>query len=103
MDEACDHGGRSRHELQPRLEFTANLDTLRSVAVLLVLGDHTLEVVAAKHRSWSFGDYGACAGRLGVLLFFVHTSLVLNFSLARLGTSGWTLLRTFLVRRAFRL
>jgi peptidoglycan/LPS O-acetylase OafA/YrhL len=38
-----------------------------------------------------------------VLLFFVHTSLVLNFSMVRLGQRGWPLFRSFLIRRAFRL
>jgi peptidoglycan/LPS O-acetylase OafA/YrhL len=65
--------------------------------------DHVLEVVSAKHRTVAFHSYDLCAGRLGVLLFFVHTSLVLNFSLARLRVSRWELFRTFLVRRAFRL
>jgi peptidoglycan/LPS O-acetylase OafA/YrhL len=88
---------------EPRLEFAANLDILRSIAVGLVLLDHILEMVSAKHPTLVFHPYDWCAGRLGVLLFFVHTSLVLNFSLARLGTGGWALFRTFLVRRAFRL
>jgi peptidoglycan/LPS O-acetylase OafA/YrhL len=53
----------------------------------------------------SWGDYALCGGRIGVLLFFVHTSLVLSFSLARLASSisGWELFRTFVVRRIFRL
>jgi peptidoglycan/LPS O-acetylase OafA/YrhL len=88
---------------RPRLEFPANLDILRAIAVLLVLLAHWLEVVGAKHRSVSFHGYDLCAGRLGVLIFFVHTSLVLNFSLTRLGTGGWVLFRTFIVRRVFRL
>lgn len=92
-----------RYEPQPRLDFSANLDIVRGIAVLLVLLDHVLDVVASKHPLRGSHDYIGCSGRLGVLLFFVHTSLVLNFSLARLGTSGWELFRTFLVRRAFRL
>jgi len=87
---------------QPRLQFAANLDILRSIAVLLVLLAHGLEVARAKHVGLTFPGYDLCAGRLGVLLFFVHTSLVLNFSLSRLGASGWVLFRTFLVRRALR-
>jgi peptidoglycan/LPS O-acetylase OafA/YrhL len=42
-------------------------------------------------------------GHLGVLLFFVHTSLVLMMSMERLGLSGWKLYRTFMVRRFFRI
>lgn len=87
----------------PRLEFAANLDILRSIAVSLVLLDHVLETVTAKHPGLVFHPYDWCAGRLGVLLFFVHTSLVLNFSMARLGSRGLHLAWTFLVRRAFRL
>jgi peptidoglycan/LPS O-acetylase OafA/YrhL len=88
---------------EPRLEFAANLDILRSIAVGLVLLDHVLETVAAKHPGLVFHPYDWCVGRLGVLLFFVHTSLVLNFSMARLGSNSGRLAWTFLVRRAFRL
>jgi len=88
---------------EPRLEFAANLDILRSIAVGLVLLDHVLESVSARHPGLVFHPYDWCVGRLGVLLFFVHTSLVLNFSMARLRSSGVRLLWTFLVRRAFRL
>jgi peptidoglycan/LPS O-acetylase OafA/YrhL len=88
---------------QPRLEFAANLDILRSVAVSLVLLDHVLETISAAHPARQFHPYDWCAGRLGVLMFFVHTSLVLNFSMARLRAGGLNLLRSFLLRRAFRL
>lgn len=101
MEERCAQKEGAREESQPTLDFVANLDILRSSAVILVLLDHVLEVAHAKYGLFKFDTQ--CAGRLGVLLFFVHTSLVLNFSLARLGSSGWTLIRTFLVRRAFRL
>ena len=101
MEEPSARGRSPRHE--PQLEFRANLDILRSIAVLLVLLDHVLSMVASKHHLRVFHDFIGCSGRLGVLLFFVHTSLVLNFSLARLQSSGWQLVRTFFVRRAFRL
>jgi peptidoglycan/LPS O-acetylase OafA/YrhL len=94
--------GRAVTQL-PRLEFAANLDILRSVAVSLVLLDHILETISAGHPTLQFHPYDWCAGRLGVLMFFVHTSLVLNFSMARLRASGLDLLRSFLLRRAFRL
>jgi peptidoglycan/LPS O-acetylase OafA/YrhL len=75
---------------------------MRTLAVGLVLLDHVLEMIGYKYQL-SFHPYDWCAGRIGVLLFFVHTSLVLNFSMARLRLGGWQLVRTFLVRRAFRL
>jgi len=104
MEVPSNREGLPRHEPQPQLEFPANLDILRSIAVLLVLLDHGLDMVGAKHNlEASLRDFDTCVGRLGVLLFFVHTNLVLNFSLARFRTSGWTLFRNFLVRRAFRL
>jgi len=75
-----------------------NLDLLRSLAVLMVLGDHI--GIALLPAGWR----QSCAmfGRLGVLLFFVHTSLVLMSSLERQGDrSDWV--RAFYVRRAFRI
>lgn len=75
-----------------------NLDILRSIAVLLVLGDHLGIATLAAHWRHTF----AALGRLGVLLFFVHTSLVLMSSLERQGERpDW--IRTFYIRRAFRI
>ena len=45
----------------------------------------------------------AALGHLGVLLFFVHTALVLMMSMERLRLSGWRLYRTFMIRRIFRI
>ncbi len=42
-------------------------------------------------------------GHFGVLLFFVHTALVLMMSMERLGLSGRSLYTTFFVRRIFRI
>jgi len=81
----------------------ANLDALRAVAVLLVLVDHVLGTISVKHPSFTAHPYDWALGRLGVLLFFVHTSLVLNYSMTRLNLTGWMLVRSFLVRRAFRI
>lgn len=76
---------------------SANLDLLRSLAVLMVVAHHT---------SVSFGlapDWMSRGGLMGVYLFFVHTSLVLMLSLQR--TPGTMLGRTwrFYVRRFFRI
>jgi peptidoglycan/LPS O-acetylase OafA/YrhL len=80
---------------------SANLDLLRSVAVLCVLAVHVcgfLGLVPA-------GSALLRVGRFGVLLFFVHTSLVLMYSLERRwrGEFWRTVWLDFLTRRAFRI
>ncbi len=56
-----------------------NLDFLRSFAVLLVVGFHL-----SKFFNWQFQRLRVTDfGLLGVMLFFVHTTLVLMFSLER--------------------
>lgn len=79
-----------------------NLDLLRAIAVLLVLADHVLETIGQKNGI-SFHPYDWYLGRLGVLIFFVHTSLVLMWSMHRLQFQGWPLIRSFYIRRAFRI
>jgi peptidoglycan/LPS O-acetylase OafA/YrhL len=76
-----------------------NLDLLRSFAVLAVLVDHTAGTFGIAHRY----PLLFALGRWGVLLFFVHTSLVLMMSLGRLQLSGWKLFTTFYLRRFFRI
>jgi peptidoglycan/LPS O-acetylase OafA/YrhL len=77
-----------------------NLDILRCLAVLCVLASHLL-------TTWSVTRIGIAEewaiGHLGVLLFFVHTALVLMASIERYGTDrpGW--IRVFYIRRAFRI
>lgn len=73
----------------------ANLDLLRSVAVGLVFIGHMTGMM----RIRGLGDIG----HFGVLLFFVHTSLVLMLSMERLRLSGIRLYTTFMVRRIFRI
>src|SRR5271165_4764326 len=76
-----------------------NLDLLRTVAVLTVLADHlgaTFGITQRHPFCWALG-------RWGVLLFFVHTSLVLMMSMGRLGLSGLKLHLTFYIRRIFRI
>jgi len=73
----------------------ANLDFLRTVAVILVFVDH----LAAASELRGLGDIG----RFGVLIFFVHTSLVLMLSMNRLRLSGLRLYIPFLIRRVFRI
>lgn len=76
-----------------------NLDVLRAIAVLCVLVDHFLTVLNLNRNGlisrWELG-------RIGVLLFFVHTSLVLMSSLEREGPRpDWV--RAFYLRRALRI
>jgi len=75
-----------------------NLDVLRAVAVLCVLLCHLLTQwgrALPLITNWELG-------RAGVLMFFVHTSLVLMGSLERQGARrDWV--RAFYIRRAFRI
>jgi peptidoglycan/LPS O-acetylase OafA/YrhL len=103
------HVGRTNDESDARVVTTnsrlrdalrqdsANLDLLRALAVLIVLGGHLwyslgpqiLEVWALAH--------------LGVIAFFVHTTLVLMMSLERLHSDGRALVTLrFYLRRFFR-
>ena len=72
-----------------------NLDVLRSMAVLMVLCDHLI-------RHYQLGRFDN-VGLFGVLLFFVHTSLVLMYSMQRSGLTGAALLKDFYIRRFFRI
>ncbi len=75
-----------------------NLDVLRAIAVLCVVADHVMWACGMKPVFISDWELG----RIGVLLFFVHTSLVLMSSMERGGTGGhW--IRDFYIRRAFRI
>jgi peptidoglycan/LPS O-acetylase OafA/YrhL len=73
----------------------ANLDFLRMIAVSLVFVDHLAEMMKIR----GLGNIG----HLGVLIFFVHTSLVLMLSMGRFGLSGFRLYSAFLARRVFRI
>jgi hypothetical protein len=75
----------------------ANLDLLRPVAVLLVFIVHVHMMGMMRIRGLSD------SGHFGVLLFFVHTALVLMLSMERLGLSGSRLYAVFVVRRIFRI
>ena len=77
-----------------------NLDLLRSVVVLLVLVDHLFMAAGLADRYPVVYDMG----RLGVLMFFVHTSLVLMLSLERSeDRNSGDLFRGFYIRWAFRI
>lgn len=81
----------------------ANLDFLRATAVILVLVDHLL-LKFHHDRIWKIDTQSL--GHFGVLLFFVHTSLVLMYSLARSTSQeagSVEAVGTFYIRRAFRI
>ncbi|HUK43632.1 MAG TPA: acyltransferase [Candidatus Bathyarchaeia archaeon] len=71
---------------------SANLDVLRAIAVLMVFCHHILEYGYFSERRVSG------LGQFGVLIFFVHTSLVLMMSMER--NSGAL---NFYIRRFFRI
>lgn len=79
---------------------SANLDFLRTVAVLLVLAQHLCTRLHIEHIGWA---PTTSLGPFGVLLFFVHTSLVLMSSMERSGLNGVLLLKDFYIRRIFRI
>lgn len=82
----------------------SNLDILRSIAVLSVFFAHLLRF--APHFDVSaHGAQQVSLGMAGVLIFFVHTSLVLMQSLERTGKelADWPLAKYFYIRRAFRI
>lgn len=81
---------------------SSNLDVLRSIAVTLVVLSHLL----IEQSGYGIGSYSTQAlGTLGVLIFFVHTCLVLMLSLDRQAIKETQFPRTlpFLVARAFRI
>jgi peptidoglycan/LPS O-acetylase OafA/YrhL len=82
------------------LSELANLDFLRSVAVLLVFGSHYFDIQFGLGKNGSFLWH---LGQLGVLIFFVHTSLVLMWSLERSNLPGRQSFAPFYVRRALRI
>ena len=84
-----------------RARDSANLDLLRAIALLAVLSVHILRFLGVIPA----GSPLLRMGRFAVLLFFVHTSLVLMQSLARRyrGERWRDVFGHFLVRRCFRI
>jgi peptidoglycan/LPS O-acetylase OafA/YrhL len=76
--------------------FNRNLDVLRALAVLCVVTDHCVEIGQPELPS------ARLLGRFGVLIFFVHTALVLLLSLQRYGESRRPAIQ-FYLQRIFRI
>jgi peptidoglycan/LPS O-acetylase OafA/YrhL len=77
---------------------SANLDLLRACAVLAVFSGHL-----AWRSGYQSSQFQVLA-HLGVVVFFVHTALVLMFSLERLAAGGKGIhIREFYIRRVFRI
>jgi peptidoglycan/LPS O-acetylase OafA/YrhL len=77
-------------------QVSPNLDLLRASAVLLVFVSHLPYSVGS---SWDL-DF---LGHYGVMMFFIHTSLVLAMSLARIERQNENVVTSFYIRRAFRI
>ena len=81
-----------------------NLDFLRSCAVLFVCGSHLIQFFGVSYF-WGGRLSVERMGLWGVMIFFVHTCLVLMLSLERQKglKDGRSLFPTFMIRRCFRI
>jgi peptidoglycan/LPS O-acetylase OafA/YrhL len=80
----------------------ANLDFVRALAVLLVVGAHLAWFLGDIH--FSFFEI-SLLGRLGVVIFFVHSGIVNMLSIDRHveKAGSYALFRTYMTRRCFRI
>jgi peptidoglycan/LPS O-acetylase OafA/YrhL len=91
---------RVRPASEPSVSY--NLDFLRACAVLFVFVGHLLQTLHIETVLGVVTIYDVA--HTGVLIFFVHTSLVLMLSLERQSRAGGErLLARFYIRRAFRI
>lgn len=81
--------------------MSRNLDVLRAIAVLAVFIAH-LGLSVGGHLIANMSARLEAVGRFGVLIFFLHTSLVLMCSMERSRAEAGFAIR-FYVRRAFRI
>ena len=87
------------------MRHSANLDILRAFAVTSVLVQHLVSTVIAHAGLHNLAviEFSSNIGRAGVVAFFVHTSLVLMYSLERMARSADNVTRRFYLRRFFRI
>jgi peptidoglycan/LPS O-acetylase OafA/YrhL len=87
------------------MRHSANLDILRSFAVSSVLIQHLISTIAvhAGFHNATVIEFTSQIGRAGVIAFFVHTSLVLMYSLERMARSADPVTLRFYLRRFFRI
>ena len=87
------------------MRHSANLDILRSFAIVLVLIDHLVPTLVshAGFDNASIISFTNQIGHAGVLAFFVHTSLVLMYSLERMTCGENRVTARFYIRRFFRI
>ena len=94
------------HSRPSRMRSTSsdstNLDLLRSIAVLCVVANHLWDTAMGKTGRMG-SDISWHIGQLGVSMFFVHTALVLMWSLERQKETGVSMFRVFYIRRLFRI
>lgn len=93
--------GRHDERPEPRSSFgseSANLDIIRATAVLSVFFAHLYGILTGRDTVTAFHF-----AQMGVLIFFVHTSMVLMLSLERTKAEGKALLGSFYLRRFFRI
>jgi len=102
VDEALGDEGRRRAAVQGKTpkEF-ANLDFLRAYAVLSVYAGHVLQTFGITRVAGRVTMYDIA--QTGVLIFFVHTSLVLMLSMERLAAERPRFFTAFYIRRIFRI
>jgi peptidoglycan/LPS O-acetylase OafA/YrhL len=82
---------RQSLRMLPGMQKQPNLDVLRSIAVIMVVASHAFGDVPHLHLQ--------AMGLFGVAMFFVHTALVLMYSLQQRGPA----FVPFIVRRIFRI
>ncbi len=87
------------------MRHSANLDILRTLAVSMVLIDHLVKTLVDRSgfHNAAVIAFTSHIGHVGVLGFFVHTSLVLMYSLERMARSDDRISLRFYIRRFFRI